>query len=301
LDARLTGTIAIFLANARLIAIYENACNRHTTGHSIVLKAKGIFMIDSVSRRLEGKIAIVTGASRGIGAASARHFALEGATVILASRTEGAVQAVAHDIGAAGGQALAVPTDVGDPAAVERLIKQTLDTYGRLDIAFNNAGTSHPPKPLTDLAIADFESVIRDNLTGTFLAMKYEIPAMIASGGGAIVNMASTAGLQGVQGLADYVAAKHGIIGLTKSAALDYASRNVRVNVIAPGPILNERIAAAGDQAREQIGRAVPMRRIGQPEEIAATVAWLCSSEAAFITGAVLSIDGGRLAGSMTG
>lgn len=250
------------------------------------------------SLRLKGKVVIITGASRGIGAAAARRFAQEGAIVVLAARDEQAMALIVQNIVAGGGQALAVSTDVGDPASVERLVKQTVDTYGRLDAAFNNAGISHRPTPLADISLEDYEHAIRVNLNGVFFAMKYGISAMLASGGGAIVNMASTAGVQGVQGIAGYVAAKHGVIGLTQSAALDYAQRNIRVNIVAPGPTLNDRISALSDEAREQISRAVPMRRIGRPEEIAAAVAWLCSDEASFITGATIPIDGGRLSGN---
>src|SRR5205085_661960 len=160
----------------------------------------------------------------------------------------------------------------------------------------NAAGGGNRPTPLADIAIADFDSAIQINLRGMFLGMKYEIPAMIASGGGVIVNMASTAGLQGVLGIAGYVASKHGLIGLTKTAALDYAQQNIRVNVVAPGPVFTERLQALPVQALEPVKQAVPMRRIGLPEEIAATVAWLCSDAASYITGTTVSIDGGRLA-----
>ncbi len=249
-------------------------------------------------RLLEGKIALITGASRGIGAATAQHFAHEGATVVLAARDEQALEAVAKSITATGGQALVVPTDVGDPASVENLIKQTIAAYGRLDVAFNNAaGGGNRPTPLADISVGDFDSAIQINLRGIFLAMKYEISAMLANGGGAIVNMSSTAGVQGVPGIAGYVASKHGVIGLTKTAALDYAQKNIRINVVAPGPVLTDRLKALPEQAREPILRAVPMRRIGLPEEIAATVAWLCSDQASYITGATVPIDGGRLVG----
>jgi NAD(P)-dependent dehydrogenase (short-subunit alcohol dehydrogenase family) len=247
---------------------------------------------------LAGKVAIITGASRGIGAAAARTFAMAGATVVLAARDKQALAAVAEDIVASGGQALAVPTDVGNPASVERLVAQTLDAYGRLDAAFNNAGDGHMPTPLADVAVDDFDRAVRVNLRGVFLCMKYEIPAMLESGGGAIVNMSSTAGLNGVRGIAGYVAAKHGIIGLTKVAALDYAARNIRVNAVAPGPIRTDRISQLGDAAREPIVRAVPLGRIGRPEEVGALAAWLCSDQAGFITGATIPIDGGRLSGA---
>ena len=245
---------------------------------------------------LSGKVAIITGASRGIGAAAARTFAAAGATVVLAARDEQALAAVAENISASGGQALAVPTDVGDPTSVERLVAQTLDAYGRLDAAFNNAGDGHMPTPLADIAVDDFDRVVRVNLKGVFLCMKYEIPAML-KGGGAIVNMSSTAGLRGVRGIAGYVASKHGIIGLTKAAALDYAAQNIRVNAVAPGPIRTDRISGLSEEAREPIVRAVPMGRIGRPEEVGTLAAWLCSDQAGFITGATIPIDGGRLSG----
>ncbi len=258
----------------------------------------GAFRAPPIQRDLLlGKVAIITGASRGIGAAAARVFAQMGARVALAARSLDGLAAVAEGIRAAGGQALAIPTDVGDPSAVERLVAQTLDTYGRLDAAFNNAGDGHMPIPLADLAIDDFDRAVRAILKGTFLSMKYEIPAMLASRGGAIVNMASTAGLSGVRGMGAYVAGKHAVLGLTKSAALDYAARGVRVNAVAPGPIMSERIASLSERAREPIVRAVPLSRIGWPEEVAYTAAWLCSDYASFITGATISIDGGRMAG----
>ncbi|MDB5057735.1 MAG: 2,5-dichloro-2,5-cyclohexadiene,4-diol dehydrogenase [Chloroflexi bacterium] len=246
---------------------------------------------------LAGKVAIITGASRGIGAASARVFAKAGATVVLAARDEQALAAIVRDIIAEGGRALAVPTDVGDPAAVEHLVARTLEVYGRLDAAFNNAGDGHMPAPLADISVDDFDRSVRVNLRGIFLAMKYEIPVMLAGGGGAIVNMSSTAGLSGVRGMGAYVAGKHGIIGLTKSAALDYAQRNIRINAVAPGPILTERIGQLSDAARDPIIRAVPIGRIGLPEEVGAAAAWLCSDQAAFVTGVILPVDGGRLAG----
>jgi NAD(P)-dependent dehydrogenase (short-subunit alcohol dehydrogenase family) len=251
----------------------------------------------SINRLLEGKVALITGASHGIGAAAARAFAQAGAAVSLAARDESALAAVAQEILVSGGQALVVPTDVGDPASVEHLISRTIEVYGRLDAAFNNAGDAHMPAPLADLAVDDFDRVLRVNLKGVFLSMKYEISAMLACGGGAIVNMSSTAGLGGVRGMAAYGAAKHGVIGLTKSAALDYASRHIRVNAVAPGPILNDRISGLDDERRAPIIRAVPLGRIGKPEEVGALAVWLCSDQAAFLTGAVIPIDGGRLAG----
>jgi NAD(P)-dependent dehydrogenase (short-subunit alcohol dehydrogenase family) len=247
---------------------------------------------------LDGKVAIVTGASRGIGAATARALAAAGASVALAARDVDALERLADEIAAAGGRAVAVRTDVAEPAAVEGLVERTVAEFGGLDIAFNNAaGGGHPPTPLTDVAVEDFDSALAINLRGTFLCMKYEIAAMLDGGGGAIVNMASTAGLEAVGGLAAYVSSKHGIVGLTKVAALEYAARGVRVNVVAPGPILTDQLARAGEAARQGAAQAVPMRRVGEPEEVASTVAWLCGDGASFITGAVVPIDGGKMAG----
>ncbi|HZQ34655.1 MAG TPA: glucose 1-dehydrogenase [Dehalococcoidia bacterium] len=244
-----------------------------------------------------GKVAIVTGASRGIGAATARAFAAAGARVVLAARDAAALAGVAREVTAAGGEAIPVPTDVGDPDAVERLVNAAVEAFGRVDAAFNNAaGGGHPPTPLAEVAVEDFDGAFRVNLRGVFLCMKYEIPAMLAGGGGAIVNMASTAGVRGVPGLAAYGATKHGIVGLTRVAALDYAQQGVRVNAVAPGPILSERLAAIPEARREPIKRSVPMQRIGRPEEVAAAVVWLCSNQASFITGETVAVDGGRLA-----
>lgn len=247
---------------------------------------------------MTGKVAIVTGASRGIGAAAARAFAQAGARVVLAARDAQALESVARDIRSADGNALVVPTDTGDPSAIAHLVDATLEAYGRLDAAFNNAGDGHMPTPLADIAVEDFDRVVRVNLRGIFLAMKYEIPAMLASGGGAIVNMSSTAGLMGVPGIASYVASKHGIIGLTKTAAVDYAQHNIRVNAMAPGPILTHRLQNVPDAMRERMVGPVPMHRLGQPEEVAATVIWLCSDQASYLTGATIPVDGGWTAAS---
>jgi len=240
--------------------------------------------------KLDGKVAIITGASRGIGAAAARRFAAEGARVVLAARTANALAAIAAEIP----EALAVETDVSDEASVRRLVEATMDRFGRLDVAFNNAADHHGLTPLADIPAADFDRTIAVSLRGVFLSMKFEIPAMLATGGGAIVNMSSTAGVAaGTAGLSSYVAAKHGVIGLTKAAALDYADKGIRVNALMPGPIFTRPEMEAAN-----VGQWVPMKRMGTADEVAAAAAWLCSDESAYITGTALAIDGGKLARS---
>jgi NAD(P)-dependent dehydrogenase (short-subunit alcohol dehydrogenase family) len=246
----------------------------------------------------DGKVALIVGASRGIGAVTARAFAAAGAAVVLAARDQQALEEVAEGIRKDGGDALAVPTNVGDANSVERLVQEAERTFGRLDAAFNNATDGPLPMPLAEIEPEDFDLAIRVNVRGTFLGLKYQIPAMLRSGGGAIVNMASLAGIQGVANLAAYVAGKTGIIGLTKVAALDYADQGIRVNVVAPGPILTYHLEAAGSEAQRLAALSTPMRRLGQSEEVAATVLWLCSDQSSFVTGVTVPIDGGQSAGS---
>jgi NAD(P)-dependent dehydrogenase (short-subunit alcohol dehydrogenase family) len=247
----------------------------------------------------EGSVAIVTGASRGIGAATARAFGLAGATVVLAARTEGELAATADRITQQGGRAFPCVADVTAPASIARLVQNTVAAHGRVDIAFNNAGQGHQPTPLADLTVEEFDRTLSANARGVFLSMKHEIAAMLANDppGGAIVNMASTAGLRGVPGIAGYVAAKHAIIGLTETAALDYARHGIRVNAIAPGPIATLRLAALDTPTRERIAAGVPLGRLSAVEEVASAVTWLCSDRASFITGTTLCVDGGKLAG----
>jgi NAD(P)-dependent dehydrogenase (short-subunit alcohol dehydrogenase family) len=244
---------------------------------------------------LNGKVALVTGASRGIGAAVARAYADAGAGVVLAARDADALDRVARDMT---GDVLVVPTDVTDDDAVANLVEQSLMNFGRLDIACNNAAYGdHMPTLLADISAERFDAALAVNLRGVFIAMKHEIPAMLRTGGGAIVNMSSTAGHHGVSGLADYVATKWGLEGLTRVAALDYAADGVRVNAIAPGPILTDGLANVGPAAQEAAAKAMPMQRIGQPEEVAAAAVWLSSDESAFVTGSTVILDGGELAG----
>jgi NAD(P)-dependent dehydrogenase (short-subunit alcohol dehydrogenase family) len=253
----------------------------------------------SPSPSLEGKVALVTGASRGIGAAVARAFASAGAAaVVVAARDGSALDALVGELQAAGAEALAVPTDVADADAIARLVERTVATFGRLDVACNNAaGGGHGPTPLADVPVEAFDSALAVSLRGVFVSLKYEIPVMVAGGGGAIVNTSSTAGLHAVGGLAAYVSAKHGLEGLTKVAALDYAAQGVRVNAVAPGPILTDGLRRAGEQAQQATAATLPVRRLGQPEEVADAVVWLCSDQSAFVTGTTMVIDGGMLAG----
>jgi NAD(P)-dependent dehydrogenase (short-subunit alcohol dehydrogenase family) len=221
-----------------------------------------------------------------------------GAKVVLAARDEQALHAVAEEITGRGGSAIVVPTDVRYADSVSRLVEQTVGAYGRLDVAVNNAaGGGHGPTPLADVAVADFDSAIAVSLRGVFLAMKFQIPAMLAGGGGAIVNMSSTAAQWPVGGLAGYVSAKSGLVGLTRTAALDYAAAGIRVNALEPGPIHTENLDRAGPVAREHVAASVPARRLGRPEEVAAAAVWLCGPGAEFVTGAIVPVDGGLLAG----
>jgi NAD(P)-dependent dehydrogenase (short-subunit alcohol dehydrogenase family) len=247
---------------------------------------------------MRGKVALVAGASRGIGATTAEAFAAAGAAVVLGARDLDALTAVARSIEARGGQAVAVRTDVSDAGSAQDLVDTAMTRFGRLDAAFNNASAGPLPTPLADIAAEDFDRSIATTIGGTFLGMKFQIPAMLASGGGAIVNMASIAGLNGTSNLAAYVAGKAGVIGLTKVAALDYADQGIRVNVVAPGPILTHHLEAAGPEAQRLAGLSTPMRRTGTAAEVADVVLWLCSDQSSFVTGTVIPIDGGQAAGN---
>lgn len=252
-----------------------------------------------MKRELSDKVAIVTGGAKGIGRACAEALAAQGAKVMIANLGMEAGEAAAAAIRAAGHDAQAMPCDVADAEAVAKVVDETVKRWGRLDFAVNNAGTSPPPGSLLKLSISDWDRLIAVNLSSIFFSMRAQIPAMLASGGGSIVNMASTTGLTGSLGLGGYSASKHGVIGLTKSAAMEFAAKGVRVNAICPGavatPLMDQNFPGEGRQAA--LAAHIPMGRIGKPEEIASLALWLCTAGASFTTGGVFTVDGGMIAG----
>jgi NAD(P)-dependent dehydrogenase (short-subunit alcohol dehydrogenase family) len=245
-----------------------------------------------------GKVAFVTGAASGIGRATALAFARAGASVAVADVSEQANEETARMLEKEGARALAVRCDVTRADEVKSALDESIDAFGRLDFAFNNAGIE--PKKLAPTADYDEEEwnrIIDIDLRGVFLCMKYEIPLMLKQGGGAIVNTSSGAGIIGIKGSPAYTAAKHGVIGLTKSAALDYAAQNIRVNAVCPGYIdtpMMGRYTRDTPEGRAKVISEEPIGRMGRPEEIANTVLWLCSDAAAFIIGHALVVDGGQ-------
>lgn len=248
---------------------------------------------------MQNKVALVTGASSGIGRATALVFAREGAKVVVADLNVVGGQETVQLVKAAGGEAVFVETDVSQAASVEAMVQTALDTYGRLDCAHNNAGVEGVLSRTAEQTEQDWEPVIRINLKGVWLCMKYELPHMLQQGSGAIVNTASGAGLIGVKRMAAYVASKHGVIGLTKTAALEYAKSGVRVNAVCPGVIqtaMVERVSGRRPDVLEKMIAAEPIGRSGQPEEIAESVVWLCSDAASFVTGHAMAVDGGAVA-----
>ncbi len=244
-----------------------------------------------------GKVAFVTGAANGIGRATALTFAGEGASVVVADVSEQGNQDTARMIEEAGGRALAVGCDVSRAEDVKAALDQTVGTFGRLDFAFNNAGVEQPITAAADLTEQEWDRIVDINLRGVFLCMRHEIPLLLKQGGGAIVNTSSGAGVKGIAGQAAYCAAKFGIVGLTKAAALDYAKANIRVNAVCPGIIetpMMDRFSGGTPEGRERVIAQEPVGRMGKPEEIAAAVVWLCSDAAAFVVGHAMVIDGGQ-------
>lgn len=249
--------------------------------------------------RLDGKIALVTGGGSGIGQATALIFAREGAKVVVADVLVEGGEATVSQIKKGGGDAVFVKTDVSQDAEVEALVQKAVATYGRLDCAFNNAGIAGAAARTADYTQKQWDRVIGINLTGVWLCMKYEIAQMVKQGGGAIVNTASVAGLVGFRHGPAYVAAKHGVVGLTKTAALEYAKANIRVNAVCPG-VINTPMFEKGLQIDPRIADTMaarePIGRLGKPEEIAEAVVWLCSEAASFVTGLPMAVDGGWVA-----
>lgn len=251
-------------------------------------------------KRMQDKVIIVTGASSGLGAATARQLGAEGAKVVLAARRREKAEKVLHDIETAGGKGLFVQTDVNSTADVKALVAATIAHFGGLDGAFNNAGVTGPTMtPLADIDEAGWDEALTTNLRAVFVCMKYQIPALLARGGGAIVNMASMYGLKaGDIGNAPYVASKFGVVGLSKTAAIDYADKGVRVNAICPGFIHSEMVdpylEAEPDLMARTIHRHSAMNRVGESEEIAHAVTWLLSNQSSFVNGTALLVSGGE-------
>jgi NAD(P)-dependent dehydrogenase (short-subunit alcohol dehydrogenase family) len=251
----------------------------------------------SPGRRFAGKVALVTGGNSGIGRAVCIALAREGAQVAVVARRKDEGDATVAQIHAAGGEALFVSADVTDATSVEAMVRRTTEHYGRLDVAFNNAGiTGSTSRNIVDFEEADFDQTLAVNLKGTWLCMKYEIPQMLRAGGGSIVNCSSTAGLRGGARASAYYASKHGVIGLTKSVALEYAAQRIRINAVCPGMTDTELVARQSALAPEKFAslrQRIPMGRTAAVDEIASAVLWLCADESSYATGAVLSVDGG--------
>ncbi|MHB9027921.1 MAG: SDR family oxidoreductase [Candidatus Latescibacterota bacterium] len=249
--------------------------------------------------RLQNKVALITGGSSGIGFATALAFYQEGARVVITDIAADAGEEAAKSIREAGGEAIFVQTDVSQANAVEAMVRKAVEKFGRLDCACNNAGIEGKQAPVDVSTEENWNRVIEVNLKGAWLCMKYEIRQMLAQGGGSIVNISSVAGLVGFQNIPAYVASKHGVEGLTKAAALEYAKRNIRVNSVAPGVIrtaMVERVTGGQPEVEAQYAAFQPLGRMGEPEEIAEAIIWLCSDAASFVTGASLVVDGGLTA-----
>jgi NAD(P)-dependent dehydrogenase (short-subunit alcohol dehydrogenase family) len=244
----------------------------------------------------ENKVALVTGAGSGMGLAAAQAFAAEGAAVVLADVNEAAARGAAEQLVAAGHKALAVRCDVAEEAQVKAMVDQTVSTFGRLDSAFNNAGVQSSVMEVADASSEEFDRVNGINLRGVWSCMKYELLQMRQQGSGAIVNNSSIGGLVGLPGRATYHAGKHGVLGLTRSAALEYASRGIRINAVCPGIIDTPMVSGmlvSQPEAMKELMRDQPIGRLGRAEEVAAAVLWLCSPGASFVIGHALVVDGG--------
>ena len=247
----------------------------------------------------QGKVALVTGGTSGIGRAAAIAYAREGAKVVVAGRRAAEGEETVQLVRAQGREAMFVPTDVAQEAQVKNLIGRTLEQFGRLDFAFNNAGIEQEPTPFLEQNEETYDRVMDINVKGVWLSMKYEIPAMLKTGGGSIVNTSSGLGVIGMPGIEIYVASKHAVIGLTKSAALEFGKQGIRVNAVLPAVIdtdMFQRFAGENAEFRAQITALHPIGRIGKPEDMAEAAIWLSSSKASFVTGHSLMVDGGYTA-----
>jgi NAD(P)-dependent dehydrogenase (short-subunit alcohol dehydrogenase family) len=246
----------------------------------------------------QNKVAFVTGAANGIGRATALALAREGASVVVADISEAGNEETARTIEKLGGRALAVRCDVSRAQDVKAALAKTVEVFDRLDFAFNNAGIEpKKPAPTAEYEEEEWDRIFAINLRGMFLCMKHEIPLLLKQGGGAIVNTSSGAGIIGIKGSPAYTAAKHGVIGLTRAAALDYAAQNIRINAVCPGYIetpMMDRFTGGTSEGRAKVIAEEPIGRMGKPEEIAATVVWLCSDAAGFVIGHAMVVDGGQ-------
>lgn len=254
--------------------------------------------LGETGRMLDGKTALIVGASRGIGAAVAEACVANGARVVLASRTVDDMEALARTFRGAGGQAHVVATDIMDPAALQHAVDETVRVFGRLDIAVNNAGVSQVRVDFDRLSLEAFDRTMTTNVRCLLTAMQCQIRAMLESGGGSIVNIASITSVVGVPNMAAYCASRHAMLGMTKSAALDYAQRHIRINAVAPGPTMTAQLKAGGaatPEGAERMRVCIPMGRFGEPHEIAGAVVFLSSDAASFMTGVYLPVDGGYI------
>jgi NAD(P)-dependent dehydrogenase (short-subunit alcohol dehydrogenase family) len=251
-----------------------------------------------MSKTFENKVVLITGGTSGIGRATAVAFAREGAKVVISGRRKTEGEETVALITKAGSKGLFVQSDVSDEAQVKQLVQTTVDTFGRLDIAFNNAGTEGHPKPLTEASAEDYQQVFDINVKGVFLSMKHEIAAMLKTGGGSIVNTSSIAGTVGMAGAGIYIASKHAVNGLSKTAALEVAKQGIRVNIVSPAAIQTDMLDRfigdeSADQKKAYFASLHPIGRVGQVDEIASAVLYLSSPGASFITGHDLIVDGG--------
>lgn len=247
-------------------------------------------------RGIQDRVAIVTGAGSGIGKATAKRFAEEGAAVVVADVNGERGQTTADEIEAEGGEATFVRADVSEESDVSELVEATVDTYGTLDFAHNNAGIGAEMKPLTEQTEETWDALYGINLKSVWLCLKEQIPVMLETGGGAIVNTSSVSGIGGDRNMTPYNATKHGIVGLTRSAALEFSADGIRINAVCPGVIETPGVKQLREDAPDEIERMTlgrPMDRLGQPSEVAGAVLWLCSDDASFVTGHPLPVDGG--------